>query len=148
MNIDRIISIIAIILALGGATFSVLKTNNSLEFLTKQDFNTFQIENVRKITSLENAVQNGFYNVSQQIAALQFLPSKDFMEHKESDQKRFYDFQRQQDELKKDSEVYKKIIDNNTKRLDDVIIARAIENNSARISILEGKLGKLESVNK
>src|SRR6478609_1411611 len=101
MNIDRYISIGALILAVASAAFSSLHNNNSLEFMTKQDFNTFQIENVKKMTALEGTVQNGFVGVSQQLSGLQFVATKDFQDFKEKSLKDGYELQKQIDFLKK-----------------------------------------------
>lgn len=113
MNIDRMISIGAIVLAVGSSLFSALHNNNSLEFMTKADFNTFQIENVKKMTALEGTVQNGFVGVSQQLTGLQFVGTKDFQDFKDKTTKDNFELQKSIDFLKKDLDTLQKTAEYN-----------------------------------
>jgi hypothetical protein len=132
LNLDRIISIVAITLALGSAAYSGLKQQNTLEFLTKQDFNTFQIENVKKMTGLEGTVQNGFNGVSQQLASLNFVNTKEFQDFKEKAVASSFELQKQIDFLKKDLETMQKTATTN------VMEIAAIK---TKIALLEAQKG-------
>ena len=128
MNLDRIISVAAFILAIAGAGYSTLHNQNQLEYLTKQDFNTFQIENVKKMTSLEGTVQNGFNGVSQQLASLNFVGTKDFQEFKDKTVAGQFELQKSIDFLKKDLDTLQK---------DNLANAAKIQSIQERIAILE-----------
>lgn len=132
MSLDRIISIVAIGLALGSALYSGMSKQNTLEFMTRSDFNQFQIENVKKMTSLEGTVQNGFVGVSQQLATLNFVATKDFQEFKEKTIESGFQLQRIIDGLKKDLEHLQRTAANN------VVEITAIK---ARIAVLEAQKG-------
>ncbi len=108
MTLDRIISIVALVMALGGAAYTTMHNQSNLEYLTKQDFNTFQIENVKKMTSLEGTVQNGFNGVSQQLASLNFVGTKDFQEFKDRTVAGQFELQKSIEFLKKDLENLQK----------------------------------------
>lgn len=132
MSLDRIISIVALVLALAGAAYSTLHTQSSLEYLTKQDFNTFQIDNVKKMTSLEGTVQNGFNGVTQQLASLNFVGTKDFQEFKDRTTAGQFELQKAIDFLKKDLETLQK----------DTAF------NAAKISAIEQRIAALEALKK
>ena len=132
LNLDRIVSIVALILALGSATYSGLSKQNALEFMTKSDFNTFQIENVKKMTGLEGAVQNGFAGVSQQLQNLNFVALKDFQDFKDKSTASAFELQKQIDFLKKDLDMLQKSASSN------ILEIAAIK---TKIAILEAQKG-------
>jgi hypothetical protein len=132
MSLEKMLSIAAIIIALGGSVYSGLHTQNSLEYLTKADFNIFQIDNVKKMTSLEGTVQNGFQGVSQQLSSLQFVSQKDFQDLKDKSIASTFELQKSIDFLKKDLETLQK----------------NAEANAAKIAIIEQKIAVLESQKK
>jgi len=135
MNVDRLISIGALILAVGSAAFSSMRNTNSLEFMTKTDFNTFQIENVKKMTALEGTVQNGFLGVSQQLAGLQFVGTKDFQDFKDKSTKDSFELQKSIDFLKKDLEQLQKSTESTRTQIEAI---------RSRIAFLEAmKTGQL-----
>ncbi len=129
-NIERIISIASVIIALGGAAYSVTHTQNSLEYLTKADFNSFQIENVKKMTSLEGTVQNGFAGVTQQLASLNFVGTKDFQDFKDKTVAGQFELQKSIDFLKKDLET----------------LQRNTADNAVKISAIELRIAALEAI--
>ncbi len=132
LNLEKMLSIAAIIIALGGSIYSGLHTQNSLEYLTKQDFNAFQIENVKKMTGLEGTVQNGFQGVTQQLSSLQFVGTKDFQDFKDKSVATAFELQKSIDFLKRDLEN----------------LQRNAESNSQKIAIIEQKIALLESQKK
>jgi len=135
MNIDRLVSIGALILSLGAATFGVLSRQNNLEFLTKTEFAAFQIQNVQKMTSLESTISSGFMAVSQQISSLQFVPTKEFLDFKEKVTESNYELKKSVDFVKKDMEVLEKQVDG---------LDQSVSTQSARINLLTDAVVKGE----
>lgn len=129
LNFDKMMSIAALLIALGGAAYSGLHNQNNLEYMTKADFNTFQIANVTKMTSLEGTVQNGFAGMSQQIASLNFVGTKDFQEYKDRTTASSFELQKSIDFLKKDLELLQK----------------SANDNLVKIAVIEQKIAVLES---
>jgi hypothetical protein len=129
MSLDRIISIVALVMALAGSAFSYMHNTNQLEYLTKQDFNTFQVENVKKMTQLEGKLENGFSQVTQQLSTLQFVSQKDFLDLKDKSTATAFELQKSIDFLKKDLEL----------------LQRNTEANAARIIQLQTQIAVLES---
>jgi len=111
LNIDRIGTIVSITISIGAVLFAVLKERNSLEFMTKEDFNTFQVTNVQKMTSLEAAISNGFTQVGQQISGLQFVTTKEYVEYKERVTESSYALKKEIEFLKRDIELIQKELD-------------------------------------
>lgn len=135
MSLDRIIAIISFVVALGGATFSVLHTQNQLEYLTKADFNAFQVENVQKMTKFEGKLDSGFQLVSNQISTLQFASQKDLEDLKDRYSESSFDIQKQIDFLKKDLASIEKKTD---------VQDASIQELKTRIAVLESQKKSLE----
>lgn len=135
MSLDRIIAIISVIIAIGGATFSVLHNQNQLEYLTKSDFNTFQVENVKKMTTFEGKLDSGFLLVSNQISSLQFVSQKDLQEFKDKYSASTFDVQKQIDFLKRDLESLQKDSDGQSAMIQDL---------KGRILLLENQKRNME----
>ncbi len=128
LSLDRIISIAAFILAIATAGYSGLHSQNKLEYLTKEDFNTFQIDNIKKMTSLEGTVQSGFNRVSQQLSTLNFVATKDFQEFKDKTTSGVFELQKAIDFLRKDLDALQK---------DNVANASKIQMVQERLAVLE-----------
>lgn len=135
MNIDRIVSIGALVLSIGAATFAVLSKQNNLEFMTKADFSTFQIQNVQKMTSLESTISSGFVAVSQQISSLQFVPTKEFLDFKEKVVESNFALKKDIDFAKKDIEVLDKEVSS---------LSTSVTSQNARINLLTDAVVKGE----
>lgn len=135
LSIDRIVSICSVIIALAGAGYSMMHNQNSLEYLTKSDFNTFQIENVKKMTSLEGTVQNGFIGVTQQLASLNFVGTKDFQDFKDKTIASQFELQKSIDFLKKDLESLERNTGDNTAKIiaieQRIAVLEALKNRSS-----------------
>lgn len=139
MNIDRAVSVGALLIAIASAIFSTMQKQNTLEFMTKADFNTFQVQNVQKMTSLEATITNGFFSVGQQISSLQFVPTKDFIEFKEQSTKTGYTVQKEIDFVKKDILALEKNIE---------VLNGSVATQNARLNTLLDALAKSNGIDK
>lgn len=102
MPLGTIISIISILIAIGSMIFANYSRQNSLEYMTKEDFNKFQLENVQRISSLESLVKGGFERTQQQIGGLQFLTTKEFNDYKDAQSEKNFTFRKDIDIINKD----------------------------------------------
>lgn len=132
-NIDRTLAVIASIVALGGAAYSIVSRNNNLEYMTRADWNTFQVEYVKRMTEVTGAVDNGFKGVTIQIANLPFVSGKDFQDFKDKVSDGNHIVDKDISALKKELETLQKTASNNTLAIADL---------KQKIAILEANAGK------
>lgn len=128
-NLERYLSIAAICIGLIGGGYTFMQKQTSIEYLTKQDFNTFQLEYTKKATESEGAMKNGFQGLSQQIGSLAFVSTKDFQDLKDKTTATDFELSKQIEFLKKDLEQARMTLDKN----------------SVKISIIERQIAVLEA---